>query len=727
MSNYILISISISIFKNQVRITKIRLARSMSNTLRREEDHLLKYQHAQQLKEAKKESKRKSRMKIDKNAKNDKNERDERKEESSATSHQLPFPPFFKQLTDPISNFRPSQLQLQLQLQLPNIGSIMNYRKSKSAKYSYVEEKETDYEINNEMASNSCYSNKASCGSISISRLPNLSNSNSNYSMSSATDSEHSSTPSSPTLFEREKRQNIRANLPPSSPSSPFSPSSCNRTNTTQILKSNTNVSDVVLQSNDNNNNDNDNDNDNNNDNDNDNQINLVDHIDIDIHIKNNNYAKELDKSEKVNEFIARQKAFEKNERNESIRRSHARRYGVSSRSIEIAIDELNLGIDNNNRKGREYSKINNQINNNNDNNKNTKKSCNNNNNNLNNYTYDYYGNNSDNVDDNNSFVTLQEALNSENPHNQNGKRYGQIRIKKPFYSFSVSSHPYDSAENKHYHHNHLLQNNHNNDNDNDNDNSNQNNQELLKNNNEIKSRQEYPANSKCRFMDQNNSRSNLNRQNSNMILPPIRIHTAPSLLYNTSHSASFFTPPLPLTPLTPPLPLTHILTQNPNERGEIREPEQPVKIAMISKSRRSFLNNSGINNKNKNNNTNKKGNENNNNNTDTYSNNNTAQSIQQSNLNTDISINKKTSLGSMQSITRDTLTISFPASPNGPHLISHDRRLELSSQQFGADSITDSFYHASITPLKTNSSCVASPVMSPVASPLSRSKFRST
>ena len=53
------------IVQNQVRITKIRLARSMSNTLRREEDHLIKYQHAQKLKEERKESKRKSKMKID--------------------------------------------------------------------------------------------------------------------------------------------------------------------------------------------------------------------------------------------------------------------------------------------------------------------------------------------------------------------------------------------------------------------------------------------------------------------------------------------------------------------------------------------------------------------------------------------------------------------------------------------------------------------------------------
>ena len=689
------------IIQNQVRITKIRLARSMSNTLRREEDHLLKYQYAQKLKEERKESKRKSRMRIDKNDKNDGNGRNE---ESSAASHQLSFPPFFKQLTDPISNFRPSQLQLQLQLQLPNIGSIMNFKKSKSAKYSYVEGKETDHE-SNEMTSNSCNSNKASCGSISISRLPNLSNSN--YSMSSATDSEHSSTPSSPTLFEREKRQNNRANLASPSSASP----SCNPTNTTHILKSNTDVFNISQS----------------NDNDSQNQINSIDHLDIDVYIKNVDYTKELDKSEKVNEFIARQKAFERNERNESIRRSQARRCGVSSRSIENAIDNLHLGIDDT-RKGREHIKMNNQINNNNyhNNNKN-RNSYMDNYNNFNNNAHDYNGNNNYTVGDNNDDGTLQEALNTENLHNQNVQRCGQIRIKKPFHSFSVSSHQHDSMENKHHHRNHHFQNN----NDNDNDNSDQKNQELLKNNSEIKSRQEYPSNSKCRFMDQNNSRSNVNHQNPMMILPAIRIHTAPSLLYNTSHNTSFFTPTLPL-------PLTNILTQNPSERNEVREPEQPVKIAMISKSRRSFLNNSETNNKDKNNNTNKIGsdnnnnnnnnnnkNNNNNNNTDTYSN--TAQSIQQSNMNTDISSNGKTALSSMKSINRDTPTISFPASFDCPDLISHDRRLELSLHHFGTDSITNSFYHASITPLKTNSSCVASPVMSPVASPLSRSKFRST
>ena len=277
----------------------------MSNTLRKEENELLKQQHGQLPKIERKDMRRKNRVRKDRN------------EKESTVS----FLPFFKTNNiDPISNSSPTP-------QFPLIGKMINFSKnstkSSSSTLDEISGKHNEKESLNEILS--CENNDKNDKnekSRSTSYGPCVPNfSQSSYSLTSTTDSEHSSGPSSPKLTERKQRLPTKNRLPSIHRENYTNYSNSN--NTTNSNNSyNSHKSDDYLHLN---------------------SKHFIDHSEIQIILRNIDYEKELNKREKVNAFIARQEAFEKNEKDETIRKSHERRKGVNSRSIEIAMENLNL------------------------------------------------------------------------------------------------------------------------------------------------------------------------------------------------------------------------------------------------------------------------------------------------------------------------------------------------------------------------------------------------
>jgi hypothetical protein len=621
--------------QNQVRVTKIRLARSMSNTLRKEENELLKQQQSQLPKDERKDMRRRNRVRKDKNEK-----------ETS-----ISFPPFFKNNIDTIS--KPS-----LTPQFPSIGKMINFKKN-STKYASsaldeisgkYNENENENENEKEVEIISCDNNEKkekneghekNEKSRSISYGPCLPQfSQSSYSLTSTTDSEHSSGQSSPKLTERKLRLPTKNRLP-SNHNENYS-NNLNSNNTTNSNNSynsiNSSKGDDYLHLN---------------------PKNLVDHSEIQFMLRNIDYEKELNKREKINIFIARQEAFEKNEKNETIRKSHERKKGVNSRSIEIAMENLYLGNNSDNTNARK-SRENNQ-----------KRDGNN-----------YY----DDVKYRGADVEVQREFYGDGGEvlNINRKisiKSSQIRARKQFHSFSVLSNTHNTHDDIYHQNQNIYLS------------SERSERTKLKQERERESTSNIFNLSNSTSISKLKSRFLYNSYNgifshTSAVLPPINRNAITASNQNIQKKSTCTPQNNTHNSKQNSTHNTHTVSTPNRNRSQIRGVELPEKNMTSNDSRITFQDNCDVNSDSNSNNKNENKNENMQN--DEHKNSNDSNSI--------ISSNKKKISNNTKHTTHNTKNTTLKSCPNSFDFVFENSRYE----EIKVHTPYDSFCYDSITPLNT-------------------------